>query len=309
MQVPTKNTGDQFFASEANQYTDEIENAIQDSNQVLSAGVLDQLSKALSIHSGGADFYTDSGVADAYVASTVLGFQGPTAYFNGLRIRFVPVNTNTGASTVNVNSLGIQNIKLVDGTTDPPAGLIESGQSVTLYYNGTDFVFISESAEVIQNLSKFSGLPITAIDRTIPGPTINLDVFESGDERRVRVNQTLAGGATNQVIATFNQVGGSIPFYVVGTVAAYEFLATNVDMGTWDFQLVVRLGPGGSANHNLDVNNRALINNNFSMFTRISFNTNSVDDNNLELRVSYSGGDDISNFSTDMKIIAVATAT
>ena len=108
-------------------------------NFIKSAGItastdVDQLSRSSSIYSSGADFYEDSGAADAYVCSTVGSKLAPPAYFEGMRVRFVPDNTNTGASTVNVDSLGVINIKETDGTTDIAAGDIVANTEVELSY-------------------------------------------------------------------------------------------------------------------------------------------------------------------------------
>jgi len=43
--------------------------------------------------------------------------QSPTAYTDGMRVRFDAGNDNTGATTVNVAALGVKDIKLEDGST------------------------------------------------------------------------------------------------------------------------------------------------------------------------------------------------
>ncbi len=136
--IPTKNTGDSLTAAEFNQIPDELENAITNTGISLSAGDVSQLSKAIANYVASGDFYTDSGVADAYVLIVQGSKQGPTAHTAGTRVRFIVGNTNTGASTINVNSIGIKNIKTFDGE-DPVAGDIPSGVILTLEYDGTDY--------------------------------------------------------------------------------------------------------------------------------------------------------------------------
>ena len=58
-------------------------------------------------------FYADSGAADAYVLTST-SYPAP-AFTTGLTATFIPAFTNTGASTVNVDGLGVKNIKAIDG--------------------------------------------------------------------------------------------------------------------------------------------------------------------------------------------------
>lgn len=116
-----KTSGSFLLAPEWNQIPSEMQNIITDQDITLSSGDLNQLGKAIAGYVGNATFYTDSGIADAYVLTTIGSKQSITAYTNGLNVNFIAGNTNTGASTVNVAGLGVKNIKLGDGT-DPIAG-------------------------------------------------------------------------------------------------------------------------------------------------------------------------------------------
>jgi len=60
-------------------------------------------------------------------------------YFNGMIIRFRAGNANSGASTVNVNSAGVKNLKKADGT-DVITGDILTTRDVSFRYDGTNFV-------------------------------------------------------------------------------------------------------------------------------------------------------------------------
>ena len=79
-------------------------------------------------------------------------FLAPEAYFVGMSVRFIPTNTNTGASTINVDGLGVKNIKLASGV-DPDLNHIISGVLVSLYYDGTDFI-IKQSFQPLYYLDK-----------------------------------------------------------------------------------------------------------------------------------------------------------
>ena len=89
---------------------------------------------------------TDTGSADVYAVSLTYP---PSGYTAGFMVRFIPSNTNTGPSTVNVNGLGAKAIRRSNGNAliaeDMTAGTI-----VTVEYDGTDFRLTSTNqADVI----------------------------------------------------------------------------------------------------------------------------------------------------------------
>lgn len=110
-----KVTGGTLSAAEWNQVPSELQNIIEDTDQTLSGADLDQLGKGVAKYVGNGDFYTDSGSANAYALNVVGGKQAPSSYVDGLRVRFIPGNAPTGASTINVASLGVKNLKNADG--------------------------------------------------------------------------------------------------------------------------------------------------------------------------------------------------
>lgn len=84
--------------------------------------------------SGDAYVGVDSGGDDTY-APTVVGF--PAAYASGQTLVLRVTTANTGAATVNVNSIGAKAIKQTDGSTDPATGAITAGNIVVLVYDST----------------------------------------------------------------------------------------------------------------------------------------------------------------------------
>jgi hypothetical protein len=80
---------------------------------------------------------TDSGAADAYVVSLPYA---PTSYVDGMEVLFKVANSNTGASTINVNSLGLKSIKRQDGT-ELNAGDLAATYIIILRYNATTGFF------------------------------------------------------------------------------------------------------------------------------------------------------------------------
>jgi len=124
----------------------EINNLITSSGQSLDANVLEQVAKAVANYVNSGNFYTENGVADSYTLIGTGSFKTPTAYRNGMVIRFITTNANTTTTPIiNLASLGAKNIKKADGTA-VVAGDI-SGY-VELRYNGTDFLLNPYSASI-----------------------------------------------------------------------------------------------------------------------------------------------------------------
>lgn len=172
---PTKVNGDSVSGDEFNQPNDELENIITSSGQTLSGADLAQAAKSIADYVGGVNYYLETGAADAYVLSVTGTFKTPTAYREGMEIRFRAANANTGAATVNVASLGVKNIKKADGSTALDAGDINTTHDTILRYNGTSFVLVSFGALAVNNLTstnqslanltlgnKFNATPISA---------------------------------------------------------------------------------------------------------------------------------------------------
>lgn len=130
-------------AAEWNQIPSELQNIITQLGQSLSSGDLNQVGKAIAGYVANGDFYTDGGAADAYVLAVVGSKQRAPAYTDGFQIRFIAVNANTGASTVNVAGLGVKDIKLASGA-DPAAGDID-GRTTCVFDGGNDWFELQPS--------------------------------------------------------------------------------------------------------------------------------------------------------------------
>jgi len=124
-------------ADEWNQIA-EINNLITSSGQSLDVNLTDQVAKAIANYVNSGNFYTENGVANAYTLVASGSFKAPTAYINGMVVRFITTNANTTTTpTINVAGLGNKNIKKADGNS-VIAGDING--YVELRYNGTDFL-------------------------------------------------------------------------------------------------------------------------------------------------------------------------
>ncbi len=136
-------------AAEFNNLQAERENLVTSSGQSLDATGTDlsQMAKAAANYAAASDFYADTGAADAYVLAAIAPYQAATAYVDGMRVRFVPDNANTGASTVNVSALGAKDIKKTGGTVALAASDLPTARLVEItYLAGPDaFTLVSVS--------------------------------------------------------------------------------------------------------------------------------------------------------------------
>ena len=95
------------------------------------------------IQDGGLIFQaTDSGSADAYAIALSPAI---TAYVAGQEFNFKAGATSTGASTLNVNGVGVKNIKKKNDQAIA-AGDIEANAIIKVVYDGTSFQMLSQTA-------------------------------------------------------------------------------------------------------------------------------------------------------------------
>ena len=78
-----------------------------------------------------------------------------TAYTTGMKISFKADVANTGACSLNINSLGAKAIKTIAGA-DPDTGNITINQFVSLLYDGTNFV-LQTSIPLASNVEASAG--------------------------------------------------------------------------------------------------------------------------------------------------------
>ena len=144
--------GSTLQAEEFIQPMSEIQNVIEQLDQTLTEADLNQLGKGIAGYVANGTFYTDSGIADAYVLTNIGSKQAIPGYTDGLFASFIAGNTNTLASTVDIVGLGVRDIKLSTGS-DPVAGDITG--RVDLVYDLANAWFELKnpkiSADVIYN--------------------------------------------------------------------------------------------------------------------------------------------------------------
>jgi hypothetical protein len=118
---------------------------------------------------GKADFCNSTNGTDSYTctlnASAVL-----TAYTAGMHLTLSPDTSSSGAASLNVDNVGIKNIKQADGLTDPTTAQIVAGRPITLYYDGTVWRLPANSGVgTCDNLHAISGAGTCILSPTISG--------------------------------------------------------------------------------------------------------------------------------------------
>jgi hypothetical protein len=124
---------------------------------------------------------TDSGAADAYVLTAAGSPIAPTAYSNNMVVIFKPTNANTGASTANLNGLGVRNLYDQDGNA-LPSGFITTDVWYSFIYTSSNFRYLSRSGlintDYIEDLAITAGKLATGaalanlVDGTVPAAKI-----------------------------------------------------------------------------------------------------------------------------------------
>jgi len=182
----------------------------------------DQLKAAIDIltQTSVTNYASDSEATDTYIITLD---PAPTAYYTGMPVIFKANTINTGACTINVNGLGAKSIK-VNVDNDPNNGDIQSGQMVSLIYDGTNFQMQSQKGPPalriislhIENATDANELKLSTTARfngTTIGITNNIGKGETVDEF------TLSADGANIIITN---LGGNVQ-----DGAAIATIATN----------------------------------------------------------------------------------
>ena len=137
--VDTKVDGvDTMPAENYNAQRAELENAVLSADITLDPDAgpdtdLNMLGKAIAAYANAGAVYQDSGAADAYVLSIASNLKPVTKYYDNMMIVFKAGNSNTGASTVNVETLGVKSITLPDGTALSADDILTGIYTIAVY--------------------------------------------------------------------------------------------------------------------------------------------------------------------------------
>ena len=146
-----KTTNGTVTSVEWNEIPSEIQRVIEDMGFTLETPVgvlLNLLAQAIAGMAAASDWYDDSGAADAYVLTPIAGKEGLSALdteHDGAKVRFRADVNNAGASTVNVNGLGVKSILTQAAGALSGGEILAAGPDVELRYDfngGTDRFFL-----------------------------------------------------------------------------------------------------------------------------------------------------------------------
>ena len=122
----------------------------------------------------------DAGTANTYVVTLTYA---PSAYVDGMHVVMRVLNTNTGASTLNVNGLGAKAIKDIDGSAISASTLVANRIS-EFRYDGDNgyFVHVHATATISVNTGSidFSGGVITSGATAVAGYGYPCDTLTTG---------------------------------------------------------------------------------------------------------------------------------
>ena len=141
--IATKSDGStNLNAAEWNSTQVELENAVTKGGLTLDPAAgpdanQNQLAEVITRGGLAAVSYKDSGSANTFVLAPAQTYQQPTAYFDGMTVSFKAASTNTGACTINVNSIGAVAFTQAGGGAFTP-GLIGAGNMVVARYFSGD---------------------------------------------------------------------------------------------------------------------------------------------------------------------------
>ena len=134
--------------------------------------------------------FRTSSATDSYEASMVVA---PPVYVVGLRVQFLSDRANTGACTLDLNSLGVKNIKTQAGD-DPADGYIAAISFVDLEYNGVDFILMSpaspDAPTIINSPASGTGVDVTymSLSPSVVPTSFAVNEFLDDRIRGARIN-------------------------------------------------------------------------------------------------------------------------
>ena len=228
IQDKTDGTGD-LLAAEA--FNTNLINELQDF--VVSAGfTLDpeagpdtdtaMFSKSVCNYSVGAMYFSESGAADAYVLTRSGNIEALSSYFDGAMVCFNPGNDNTGASTINVDGLGVKDLVAADGTALTGGEVVADVYCIARYNSSTDDFEIVKSvggdADTLNGLASDTAATADTIAARDSSGDITANAFES----------TVATGTAPLTVASTTVVSNLNADLLDGQQGSYYAVDANV---------------------------------------------------------------------------------
>jgi hypothetical protein len=234
-------------ADEFTQIPQELQNVI---TGILTASLtnldLTQFAQAVVGYAGAGDFYTGGGSANAYTASALAGKQvieDLSADTDGAMIRFRPAADNTGASTLDVNSIGALDIVREDLSALVGGELLTTRDAVVRYrHASTEWLLMDYS------------VPPASLTEVPRGYIDGLEISREGTED-VGVSIGVARSTNDTVTlrrtsGTFKTLGAAP--WVEGAGNVGNFSGSNQAVDTWYHAYLIEKDSDGTVDMGFD---------------------------------------------------------
>jgi len=165
---------------------------------------------------------------DTYAVTLTIS---PGAYAVGQKYQFLTDVVNTGACTVNFNSIGAKSIKFADGS-DPYNGAIQASSVVDVIYDGTNFILLNPHLDSLAYGRSILDISSEANFKALVNLEIGTDV-QAYDANIV----TLPGGGATKMV-----------FYQASAPTGWTQVVTDNDKA---LRVVSGSGGGSGGTHGL----------------------------------------------------------
>ena len=182
------------------------------------------------------DVTTVSNLITVAGTNTLTGLGSPVivAYTAGSQYSFLPQNNNTGAVTINIDTLGAKSITKF-GTTALAANDLIAGSFAIIEYDGTQFQLVNAVGNIFDNVTVDYIKETTTISAIAATGTINYDVatqsvlyYTTNASANWTVNLRGSASATlNSLMSTGQTI--TVVFMVTQGATAYYNSALQVD--------------------------------------------------------------------------------
>jgi len=182
---------------------------------------MDTLPTKAVLDEGRVTYAADSGAANAYLIALPTTL---TAYTAGLTVWMKASAANTGASTINVDSVGVKSIKQHDGSA-LEADDIASGAIVNLSYDGTNFLMVG-----------VHGSDVTAAATSATAAATSATNAATSATAAATSATNAATSATNAATSETNAAASAAALPTISGGDAEKYLAINAAEDGYDFE-------------------------------------------------------------------------
>jgi hypothetical protein len=172
---------------------------------VADASARTDYAKVSQIQDGAYNWGTDSGAADAYVITLSPALASEVS---GALIRFLPANTNTGASTINVSGIGAGPLQKYAGTA-LAAGDVVQNSICEAVYDGNASAWIVTNPQGTTDTADIANDAVTAAKIGDLSDNIVFDTAGKGPKLSVTTGISAAGtvqGDATAITSLVNEV-------------------------------------------------------------------------------------------------------